>query len=455
MKNLLFFLTILLFSNLSLAKENLYIKGGNKSLIAIALNDFQYQTEDKQKRSIIKKIKKLVRAQLNDTNIFKVHNYRRSKGSKFIRSEGIINLFRKQRILDYINVTISDYDKKHNLAELKIFDLDNSKLLSTTRFKYVKGKWWNLSAIISDVIYQHYTGIEGYINTKLIFVSESGRLKDRKKKISIMNLYGNDHRFLTKGKNLVLSPKLSNDLSKLVFITYKNKIPQLLLYNFRTRKLKRILKRFAGSLFAPRFSPDGQSIILSASYKGNSDISIYNIKTKKLKRLTHNYAIDTSPDISPDGKTVVFSSDRLGKQDLYLMNINGSNLKRVNIGSGSYATPVWSPDSKYIAFTRIKNNIFSIGVLNIKKLTSKILTSSYKDESPSWAKNSKFLIFTRREKATKTQKKDISKLYLINLNGKVVTKIKTPSDASEPYWSTSNNNNILTHTSYNNYEYFK
>ena len=64
----------------------------------------------------------------------------------------------------------------------------------------------------------------------------------------------------------------------------------------------------------------------------------------------------------------------------------------------------------------------------------KILTKSYKDESPSWAPNSKFIIFNRKKASNKNIEKGTSKLYMINLNGEIIKAIDTPYDASEADW---------------------
>ena len=208
---------------------------------------------------------------------------------------------------------------------------------------------------------------------------------------------------------------------------------RLYLLDIATKVKERIID-FPAMLYAPSFSPDGKKIVMSASYEGNSEIAIFDIASKQLKRITYNYAIDTSPDFSPDGKKIVFSSDRTGSQKLYIMDIDGTNLKRINFSAGSYSDPAWSPDEKYIAFTKIYQNKFHIGIVNLTNNKSYILTNGYKDEAANWSANSKFLIFTRYQKAKYRAKKRISKLFLINLNGMMMGKIDTPSNASDANW---------------------
>ena len=88
----------------------------------------------------------------------------------------------------------------------------NKELINIEKqFQYKN--WHNIAAQISDQIFKHYTGIEGYIDSTLLYVSEKGK-KKRKYRISMMDLYGANHRYFSNGKNIVLSPKLSPDGKK-------------------------------------------------------------------------------------------------------------------------------------------------------------------------------------------------------------------------------------------------
>jgi TolB protein len=187
-------------------------------------------------------------------------------------------------------------------------------------------------------------------------------------------------------------------------------------------------------LYAAEYSHDGSKVVMSASYNGNSEIVILDLKSEKLERLTNNYAIDTSPSISPDNKKIVFNSDRNGSQQIFLLDIATKNVQQISFKLGRYASPKWSPDGRYIAFTRIYKNKFSIGIINMYNLETRILTESYKDESPTWSPNSKLLLFTRSYKNQKGNNNKLSKLFIIDLNGNLIKRIDTASDASDANW---------------------
>ena len=186
--------------------------------------------------------------------------------------------------------------------------------------------------------------------------------------------------------------------------------------------------------FAPRFSPDGNKVVMSMAENGNSDIYTMDLRTREVQRLTRHPAIDTSPSFSPDSKQVVFNSDRGGSQQLYVMDADGGNVRRISFNNGRYATPVWSPRGDLIAFTRIHQGTFYIGVMKPDGSGERMLADGFLVESPTWAPNGRVLSFFRRTRAN-NQGQFSSKIYTIDLTGFNEREVLTPIDASDPAWS--------------------
>jgi Tol biopolymer transport system component len=63
---------------------------------------------------------------------------------------------------------------------------------------------------------------------------------------------------------------------------------------------REIVGNFPGMTFAPRFSPDGQRVVMSLQQGGNSNLFVMDLRSKATTRLTDTAAIDTSPSYSPD-----------------------------------------------------------------------------------------------------------------------------------------------------------
>src|ERR1044072_7641926 len=147
--------------------------------------------------------------------------------------------------------------------------------------------------------------------------------------------------------------------------------------------------------FAPRFSPDGNRVVLSRAQNGVSNLFALDLRTRRATRLTDSQAIDTSPCFSPDGSKITFNSDRGGSQQLYVMSADGGEARRISFGSGKYGTPVWSPRGDLIAFTKIDGGSFYIGVMRPDGSGERLLTDAFLVEGPTWARNGRFLMYFR------------------------------------------------------------
>ena len=292
-----------------------------------------------------------------------------------------------------------------------------------------------LAHIIADTIYERLTGEKGYFDTKIVFVSETGNMKNRKRRLAVMDQDGANVRYLTTGKDMVMTPRFSPNMQKITYMSYASGEPKVYLMDVESGKAE-LVGKFQGMSFAPRFSMDGEKLIMSLAKNGNSDIYTYDLASGEQKQLTNHPAIDTSPSYSPDGKNIVFNSDRSGNQQLYVMNADGTNVRRISFGEGTYATPVWSPRGDYIAFTKIKEGRFYIGLMRADGSGERLIAEGFLVEGPTWAPNGRVLAFFRQEKMGSTGwfGKGVS-LHSIDITGHNERELKTPNDASDPTWS--------------------
>jgi TolB protein len=188
--------------------------------------------------------------------------------------------------------------------------------------------------------------------------------------------------------------------------------------------------------FSPRFSPDGRSVILSASRGGDANIFVVDLASRRERQLTSGGSLDVSPCFSPDGTQIVFNSDRGGDQQLYVMGADGSGVRRISFGSGRYATPVWSPRGDLIAFTRMAGGQFAIGVMRPDGSGERILSEGWAMEGPTFAPNGRVLAFYRETRARDSRGAGYSsRLAQIDIAGFNERQMVTPSDASDPSWS--------------------
>jgi len=319
-------------------------------------------------------------------------------------------------------------------VEFRLWDVFAEQQMVGLAYVTVTDNWRQVAHIISDSIYKRITGEEGYFNTRIVYISETGPQQRRIKRLAIMDQDGENHKFLTDGDSLVLTPRFSPTLQEITYLSYYRDQPRVYIFNIDTGR-QEVLGDFPGMTFAPRFSPDGQKVIMSMSQAGNSDIYLMDLRTREVWKLTKHSAIDTSPSFSPDSKKIVFNSDRGGTQQLYIMNADGSHIRRISYGKGRYATPVWSPRGDLIAFTKILSGSFYIGVMRTDGSGERLLAEDFLVEGPTWAPNGRVLMFFRQERSTKDGKGGRSRLFSIDLTGHNEREMVTPVDASDPAWS--------------------
>ena len=208
--------------------------------------------------------------------------------------------------------------------------------LTGLRYTTTQQNWRRIAHIIADAIYKRITGEEGYFDTRIVYIAESGPQNRRIKRLAIMDQDGANHHYLTDGRKLVLTPRFSPTAQEITYLSYAGNRPRVYLFNIDTGQ-QEVLGDFPGMTFAPRFSPDGKKVIMSLAVGGASDIYTLDLRTRQAVRLTDTTAIDTSPCYSPDGTQITFNSDRGGSQQLYVMNADGGNIHRISFGSGRYA----------------------------------------------------------------------------------------------------------------------
>ncbi|GAB2184550.1 Tol-Pal system beta propeller repeat protein TolB [Roseibium sp. LAB1] len=315
-------------------------------------------------------------------------------------------------------------------AEFRLWDVFASEQMLGQQFYTTPDNWRRLAHIIADAIYERLTGEKGYFDTRIVFVDETGPKDKRVKRLAIMDQDGANVRYLTRGDDLVLTPRFSPTSQEITYMSYGGTDPSVYLLNIETGQ-REIVGNFPGMTFAPRFSPDGQSVVMSLQQGGNANIFKMDLRSRQTTRLTNDAAIDTSPSFSPDGRQIVFESDRGGTQQLYVMGAGGGGAQRISFGPGRYSTPVWSPRGDLIAFTKQHQGRFMIGVMRPDGKGERILTEGYHNEGPAWSPNGRVLVFFRDTPGANGG----PQVWTVDLTGYNEQRVETPAFASDPSWS--------------------
>ncbi len=313
-------------------------------------------------------------------------------------------------------------------VDFRLWDVYGGSQMLGLTISAASGDWRRIAHKISDAIYERITGEKGYFDTRIVFISESGPAKDRKKRLAIMDEDGANPIFLTNGSYMVLTPRFNPTAQMIGYMSYIQAKPRVYLFDIDSGR-QEVLGNFPNMTFSPRFSPDGNKVAMTLESGGNSDIYVMDLRTRSSTRLTFDPAIDTSPSFSPDGKQIAFESDRGGSQQIYVMNADGSNPHRISYGGGKNGTPVWSPRGDLIAFTK-QGGGFHIGVMHTDGSGERIISNGWEDEGPTWAPNGRVLMYSRTLQGGRG-----SQIWSVDITGRNERRVLTPGDASDPAWS--------------------
>lgn len=320
-------------------------------------------------------------------------------------------------------------------VEFRLWDVLSGEQLTGVEYFTRPDNWRRIAHVISDAIYKRLTGEDGYFDTRIVYVSESGPPNARVKRLAIMDQDGENHQMLTDGRFLVLTPRFSPVNQEITYMSYFNNNPRVYLFNIDTGQ-QELVGNFPGMTFAPRFSPDGNQVIMSLASDGNTDVYLRDLRNRRQTRLTEDPSIDVSPHFSPDGRQIAFNSDRGGSQQIYVMNADGTGQRRVSFGEGRYTTPLWSPRGDLIAFTKQLRGQFMIGVMRPDGSGERILSQSpHVQEVSAWAPNGRVLLYFREIPANARGQGGRTRVWSIDLTGRNERELPTPQDASDAAWS--------------------
>ncbi len=315
-------------------------------------------------------------------------------------------------------------------VDFRLWDVFAENQLLGQSLTATPDNWRRIAHKIADAIYEKLTGQDGYFDTRVVFVAESGSRGKRIKRLALMDQDGANAQYLPtpNASAKIMTPRFSPDSSEVAYMELTDDAARIYIFNIETNRYEAV-GEVKGMAFAPRFSPDGTKLAFSVEQGGNSDIYVMNLRTRSMTRLTRDPAIDTSPCFSADGSRIAFTSDRGGSPQIYVMNADGSNVHRLTFGGGQYSTPVFSPKGDQIAFTKQSAGRFSIGVMNADGSGEKLLTSSYLEEGPTWAPNGRYIMFFREPQ------NGMPSLWEVEASGRIERPVPYPGGASDPAWS--------------------
>src|SRR3546814_19213000 len=87
-----------------------------------------------------------------------------------------------------------------------------------------------------------------------------------------MDSDGGNHKFITNGQALAISPRFSPDYKKIVYVSYLNNRVRVFISDVASGTQK-LVTESGHATFSPRWSPDGRQLLYSMSVGGTTEIS--------------------------------------------------------------------------------------------------------------------------------------------------------------------------------------
>ncbi|MEN2495161.1 MAG: Tol-Pal system protein TolB [Hyphomicrobiaceae bacterium hypho_1] len=240
-------------------------------------------------------ISNIIQADLERSGIFST-----LKQKKFVQQMNNIDVtprFQDWRSIGVEAVIIGRTLKIENgnfQVHFRLWDIVLGQLLIEQKFSVLPKHWRRLGHLVSDQIYQKLTFEQGYFDTRIVFIDETGPKQKRLKRLAIMDQDGHNLQILSDGSELVITPRFNPMRQEITYMSYVKDQPRVFMMDL-TSGQKQVVGDFPGMTFAPRFSPDGKRVIMSVQHNTSSWIVEIDLKSRRSRHLTRSDAIDTSP----------------------------------------------------------------------------------------------------------------------------------------------------------------
>lgn len=280
--------------------------------------------------------------------------------------------------------------------------------------------------IISDNVYQAFTGRPGAFNSRIAYVKRSEvEFQSYRYRLMVADWDGYGEQEVFASWRPLLSPSWSPDSSKLSFVSFSEKGPVVQILDLRSGKHE-VIAAFKGVNAAPSWSPDGSKLAYSSSKNGSPDVFIYDTLTRQHDRISTHYGIDTEPAWSPDGQSLLFTSNRTGKPQIYRHDLASRETIRMTFEGKENANGSFGPEGRRIVMVHEGGQI---AVMQEETSRMTWITKSKFDESPSFSPNGDMVLYASEQDYEPA-------LMVASSDGRIRTQLEfVRGDVREPAWS--------------------
>ena len=220
---------------------------------------------------------------------------------------------------------VSDQGGGQLRVEFRLWNVATQAQVQGTAYTTTADNWRRIGHIIADTVYQQMIGDKGYFDSRVAFVSESGPETSPIKRLAVMDYDGQNVQFLTDGSSMAITPEYNPSRQQLAFVSFEGDNPRVYLFDLQSGT-KSLIGAYGEMTIGPRFSPDGNSLLMSVSEHGGASLVKVGLGGGGMVELTDSSSINVAPCYSPDGSQIVFESDRDGTQQVFVIDRKSTRL---------------------------------------------------------------------------------------------------------------------------------
>lgn len=269
------------------------------------------------------------------------------------------------------------------------------------------------------------------VRDQIVFVSEHGG----KTQISFINSNGTGLQDLTTGAASDYYPRWSPDGNQIILHSYPPGIlagegdANLYLIDMDTKSRNLLDTTLTNAKFAD-WSPDGKALVFSGEREGNWDLYVYVFATSALRHVTQGVGDDIFPVWSPDGQKIAFVRDEAGEREIFVVSVDGLDIQNITNRPGWDSYPDWSPDGQQMIFASRQNEKIEVFIMasdggNVRQLTN---TPGYNNSEPRWSPDGERIVFV-------SDRDGNQEIYTMSVDGTDIVRLTNNTKPDyNPHW---------------------
>ena len=315
-------------------------------------------------------------------------------------------------------------------VKFRVFDVSSEREMGTgLQFTSRGDGWRRIAHKVADTIYSRISGESGYFDSRVVFVSESGRKDNRKTRLAVMDQDGANVQYLTDSSEPVSTPRFSPDGSRIAYTSFASGYPRIHLMDVGTARSRVIVSAEKTMSFSPRFSPDGKTVAYSEQIRPLLTFLGARKTSREYKTLVQKLLNEKNCDAGAEDGVIGVRTQRavekLGQASgkKFSDGIYSKNFFDELFG-GSIGCDEKPADSYMLPKSK------DIYLLSLSSGKARRLTNTpFADAEPSFSPDGKAIVF-------QSDRSGSMQLYTMSLNGSGVKRISFGSGQYfEPVWS--------------------